>query len=163
MSCHRHVFSQRHLFLLNCFSKKISEVDITFLLGCFVFFILMISFPSWGLFVTCCAVLCLATQSCLFATPWTGGRQAPLTMGILQARITERVVMPSSKVSSQPRDRTQGLLHWGGFFTVWATREALFLYIPLKLQIFIDSHFSDIPYLSDIPQPLIKFATEPET
>ena len=39
----------------------------------------------------------------LFATPQTGARQAPLSMGILQARILEWVAMPSSRGSSQPR------------------------------------------------------------
>ena len=33
--------------------------------------------------------------------------------------------MPSSRVSSQPRDGTQVSFIAGGFFTVWATREAL--------------------------------------
>ena len=40
----------------------------------------------------------------LFVTPWTVARQAPLPMGILQARILEWVAMPSSRGSSQPRD-----------------------------------------------------------
>ena len=43
----------------------------------------------------------------LFVTSWTGARQAPLSMGILQARIPEWVAMPSSRGSSQPRDRTR--------------------------------------------------------
>ena len=38
---------------------------------------------------------------------WTVARQAPLSVGILQARILEWVAMPSSRGSSQPRDRTQ--------------------------------------------------------
>ena len=42
----------------------------------------------------------------LFATPWTIVFQAPLSMGILQARILEWVVMPSSRESSQPREGT---------------------------------------------------------
>ena len=42
----------------------------------------------------------------LFATPWTVAWQAPLSMGILQARIQEWVAMPSSRGSSQPRDGT---------------------------------------------------------
>ena len=33
--------------------------------------------------------------------------QDPLSMGILQARILEWAAMPSSRESSQPRDRTQ--------------------------------------------------------
>ena len=45
--------------------------------------------------------------------------------GILQARILEWVTFPFSRGSSQPRDRTQVSLIAGGFFTSWATREAL--------------------------------------
>ena len=41
----------------------------------------------------------------LFATPRTVAYQAPLSMGILQARILEWVAMLSSKGSSQPNDR----------------------------------------------------------
>ena len=58
----------------------------------------------------------------LFATPWTVACQAPLSMGILQARILEWVATPSSRVSSQPRDQTQVSCIAGGFFTFWATR-----------------------------------------
>ena len=46
-------------------------------------------------------------------------------MGILQARILEWVAMPFSRGSSQPRDQTQVTHIAGGFFTIWATREAL--------------------------------------
>ena len=55
--------------------------------------------------VPCCAWL----LSCvwLFSTLWTVAHQAPLSMGILQARILEWVSMPSSRGSSQPRDWTQ--------------------------------------------------------
>ena len=51
--------------------------------------------------------------------------QAPLSMGILQARILEWVAMPSSRGSSQCRDRSHISHIAGGFFTIWATREAL--------------------------------------
>ena len=44
--------------------------------------------------------------------------------GILQARILEWVAISSSKGSSQPRGRTQVSHTAGGFFTIWATREA---------------------------------------
>ena len=44
--------------------------------------------------------------------------------GILQARILERVAIPFSKGSSWPRDRTQVSCFAGGFFTIWATKEA---------------------------------------
>ena len=50
--------------------------------------------------------------------------QAPLSMGILQARILEWVVMPSSRGSSQTRNWTQVSGITGGFFTNWATMEA---------------------------------------
>ena len=57
----------------------------------------------------------------LFATPWTAARQGPMSTGILQARILERVAIPSSRGSSQPRDWTQISCIAGGFFTHWAT------------------------------------------
>ena len=50
--------------------------------------------------------------------------QVPLSMGVLQARILEWVAMPSSRGSSWSRDLTQVSHIAGGFFTVWATREA---------------------------------------
>ena len=59
-------------------------------------------------------------------TPWTAALQAPLSMGILQQRILEWVAMPSSRGSSQSRDRTQVSCIASRFFTVWATREAQF-------------------------------------
>ena len=40
----------------------------------------------------------------LFLTPWTIACQAPLSMEILQARILERVTIPSSRGSFQSRD-----------------------------------------------------------
>ena len=49
----------------------------------------------------------------------------PLVYGILQTRILERIPLPFSRGSSQPRDRTQFFCIAGGFFTSWATREAL--------------------------------------
>ena len=61
----------------------------------------------------------LSLQSCP-----TVAHQAPLSIGILQTRILEWVVIPSSRGSSQPRDQTQVSCIAGGFFTIWATREA---------------------------------------
>ena len=50
----------------------------------------------------------LVTKLCpTFPTPWTVSHQAPLSMGILQARILEWVAMSSSRGSSQPKDQTQ--------------------------------------------------------
>ena len=57
-------------------------------------------------------------------TSRTAACQAPLPIGILQARILEWVSVPSSRGSSQPRDWTQVSCIASGFFTIWATREA---------------------------------------
>ena len=51
--------------------------------------------------------------------------------GIPQAGILEWVAVSFSKGSSQSRDRTQVSFIAGGFFTSWATREALNLRVPL--------------------------------
>ena len=70
--------------------------------------------------------VCLVAQSCpTLCNPWTAAHQASLSMGILQAKILEWIAMPSSRRSSQPRDRSQVSCIVGGFFTIWATREAL--------------------------------------
>ena len=72
--------------------------------------------------ISCCAEPLSHVQ--LFVSPWTVALQVPLSMGILQERILEWVAMPFSRGSSQPRDRTQVSHITGGFFTIWATREA---------------------------------------
>ena len=71
----------------------------------------------------CCASLLSPVQ--LFATPWTVACQAPLSMGILQARILEWFAISSSRGSSQLRDQTQVLRIAGRLFTIRAAREAL--------------------------------------
>ena len=64
-------------------------------------------------------VLCLVTQSCpALLTPWTVANQAPLSMGILQARILECVAMTSSRGFSQPRAQSQVSHTAGRFFTL---------------------------------------------
>ena len=51
------------------------------------------------------AVLSTQLLNCIqhFVTPWAVAHQAPLSMGILQAKIQDRVAMPSSRGSSRPR------------------------------------------------------------
>jgi len=44
----------------------------------------------------------ISVMSDSFATPWTVVRQAPLSMGILQASILEWVAMPSSRDFPNP-------------------------------------------------------------
>ena len=56
---------------------------------------------------TCISCACLAACVQHFATLWTASLQAPLSMGILQARILEWVAMPSSRGSSQPGVETR--------------------------------------------------------
>ena len=72
-------------------------------------------------------VQCLVTQSCLtLCDPKDCSPLGFSVHGIIQARILERVAMPSSRGSSQPRDQTQVSHIAGRFFTIWATREALY-------------------------------------
>ena len=71
----------------------------------------------------CCAVLSCSVVSNFLWPPRTV-HGAPLSMGILQARILEWVAMPCCRGSSQPRDRTHVSRIAGRFFTMWATREA---------------------------------------
>ena len=59
-----------------------------------------------NLFRNSCAVLSRCHVR-LFVTPWTLAHQAPLSMGILQARILEWVAILFARGSSQPRDQTQ--------------------------------------------------------
>ena len=60
----------------------------------------------------------------LFLTPWTVAFQASLHMETLQAGMLEWVVVSSSRGSSQPSNWTQVSHTAGGFFTIWAIREA---------------------------------------
>ena len=70
-------------------------------------------------------VLCLVAQSCTtLCDPMDCSPPGSSVHGILQARILEWIAMPSSRGSSQSRDWTQVSHLVGGFFTIWATREA---------------------------------------
>ena len=74
------------------------------------------------------SVLCLVTHlGPTFWDPWTAAHQALLSMGILQARTLEWIVMSFSSGSSRSRDRTSCLLTSpalaGGFFTTSAIWE----------------------------------------
>ena len=66
------------------------------------------------------------TQLCLvLCDPLDGSPPGSSVRGILQARILERVAMPSSRGSSWARDRTWATCIADRFFTVWATRDTL--------------------------------------
>ena len=70
-----------------------------------------------------CMPGCFSRDRLLVAL-WTVAYQAPLSSGILQARIQGWVAVPFSRGSSQPRDGIQISCIAGGVFTIWATREA---------------------------------------
>ena len=65
-------------------------------------------------------------QSCLtLCSPMDCSPPGSSVHGISQGKILECVAMPSSRGSSQPRDRTQQISDT--FFTAWATRESVTL------------------------------------
>ena len=98
-------------------------------------FCICIRMNSWtcisyyGLF--CIHMRVLSRSVYLFATPWTVAHQAPLSTGVLQARILEWIVMSSSRGSSQPRDLTQVSCIADGFFT-YSTLLSLFILFKLS-------------------------------
>ena len=74
----------------------------------------------------CLEVKVSVTQSYLtLSNPMDCSLPGSSIHGILQARISKWVAMPSSRGSSPSRDRTQVSHIVGRFFTVWASREAL--------------------------------------
>ena len=56
--------------------------------------------------MTVSADLYLTLCCCLVAKSWTVAYRAPLSMGLFQAKILERVVIPFSTGPSRPRDQT---------------------------------------------------------
>ena len=71
------------------------------------------------------ALVCLFAQSCpTLCDPMDCSPPGSSVHGILQASILEWVAMPYSQGSSRLVDRIQVSCIAGGFFTVWATREA---------------------------------------
>ena len=77
--------------------------------------------------VLCCAQSLSHVQ--LFVTPWTVAQQAPLAMGIFQARMLLWVAVPSSSRSSQPWDWTEVPCTADRLFTITDTRDAHILWV----------------------------------
>ena len=78
--------------------------------------------------IRCVCVCLLVAQSCpTLCDPMNCSSPGTSVHGILQARTLELVAIPFSRGSSQPRDRTQVSCIAGRFFTVLATREALYI------------------------------------
>ena len=68
------------------------------------------------------------TQLCLtLCNPKDCSLSGPSTHGLFQARILEWVAIPFSRGSSQPRDWTQVSNIAGRFFSIWITKEALWI------------------------------------
>ena len=82
--------------------------------------------PTSFIYVCMCACMCAKSpQSCLtFSDAMDCSPPGSSVYGILQARALEWVAIPFSGGSSQPRDQTGVSCITGGFFTIWATREA---------------------------------------
>ena len=67
----------------------------------------------------------LVAQSCpTLCDPMDCSPPGSSVHGILQARILEWIAMPSSRVSSWPRDQTHVSCIASRFLTIWVTREA---------------------------------------
>ena len=93
--------------------SKIHKMLWTFFLFFFLTICYLCNIFSWknitNIMVFLFLCMCAKSLSCLwlFVTPWAVACQAPLSMGILQARTLEWVAMSSSKLSSPTRDWTQ--------------------------------------------------------
>ena len=91
----------------------------------------------------------LVAQLCLtLCDPMNCNAPSCSVHGIIQARTLEWVDIPFSRRSSWPRDWTQVSCIVGGFFTIWATREAQLCLIFLK----IPKHLSKWLYHLHLPQ-----------
>ena len=75
----------------------------------------------------------VAQLSLILCDPMDCSPQTPLSLGILQARILKWVAMPSSRGSSQLRDRTQVSSIAGGFSTILATTWLSFISLNHKV------------------------------
>ena len=86
--------------------------------------------------IVCC--WCVVAKSCLtLCNPMDCSPPGASVHGISQARILEWVAISSSRGSSQPRDWTQVFCIAGGFFTSWATREALIIVACCNIMCFV--------------------------
>ena len=118
------MFPQRFVVILGMFRCQLTVMcDFPILRlwslrnGCFRFL-----FPDWLsmwpqlsnliIFFGSLCVYLVGESGLTLCNPWTVAHQAPLSMGVFQARILEWVAMPSSRGSSQPRTEARSpILH----------------------------------------------------
>ena len=88
-----------------CFKALYCKIADVFYIICICFLCIFFLCEKYDNSITVC-MHAKSLQSCVtLCDPMDYiARQAPLSMGILQARILEWVAMPSSRGSSQPRD-----------------------------------------------------------
>ena len=70
------------------------------------------------------------------ATPWTIAYQAPLSMEFFQARVLEWVAISFSRGSSRSKDWTRVSCIAGRCFTIWATKEAQYVYMYIYVCVY---------------------------
>ena len=102
-----------HTFVLHAVSKTDKQSFLLYFLKVIIFTLVILL----TVYVSMFGVLSRSVLSDS-ATPGTTACPASLSMGILQARILERVAIPSSRGSSQTRDRTQVSHTAGRLFTI---------------------------------------------
>ena len=126
-------------FLLFGVGQSFFSLSLSFFFLIFILFIF-----NWRIIALQCVDFCLDRESVIIIhiyplkpltlfNPMDCSPPGSSVCGILQARILELVAISFSGSSSQPRDRTQVSHIVGRFFTIWATREALFSFIYLFL------------------------------
>jgi len=84
-------------------------------------------------------VVGLVIQLCPTLTPWTGSHQAPLSMGISQARLLEWVAISFSRVSSDPSDH--GIWSFSFFFFKSPFRDGMLKLLTDKIEVGTLEHF----------------------
>ena len=109
----------------NLTGKKLVYED---LLGILCLRYLSFRDSNWNVWSECvCVCVCvLVAQLCLtLCDPMNCSPPGSSVHGMLQARTLEKVAIPFSRASFQPRDWSQVSCIEGRLFTIWAIREAL--------------------------------------
>ena len=123
---------------------------------CFVIMDLEVTFPML------CSVLCSVIQLCLTpCNPMDCSSSGSSVHGILRVRILEWVAMPSSRGSSQPRDRACISCIAAGFFFVEPCEnpsKSFSMKVKIKvvqscLTLYDPKEFSRLEYWSGLPCP----------